>query len=153
MLKALQIDPLRAFARFALGKVYSRQGQYPKAIFQLELAQKLYPRKMDVPFELATAYARTGQTAKAAAARQRFETLRKAVTRVNVLQKQCSLEKNNFEARLELGKFFVESEDHRKAWTYLQQALALQPKNAEANQAYQKLVQQIARDHSPTSSP
>lgn len=153
LLKALQMDPLRAFARFALGKVYSRQGQYQKAIFQLELAQKLYPRKMDVPFELATIYARTGQTAKAAAARQRFETLRKDVTRINVLQKRCSLEKNNFEAHLELGKFFLELEDHRKAWTYLQQALALQPKNSEANQAYQKLVQQVVRDHSPTSSP
>ncbi len=150
LLKALQIDPLRAFARFALGKVYMREGQYPKAIFQLELAQKLYPRKMDVPFELATAYARTGQAAKATAARQRFETLRRQVTRVNVLQKQCSLDKNNFAAHLELGKFFLELEDHRKAWTYLHRALELNPKSAEANQAYQQLVKQIVRDHSVT---
>jgi protein O-GlcNAc transferase len=147
LLKTLQIDPLRAFARFALGKVYMRQRKYAQAIFQLELAQKLYPRKMDVPFELATAYARTGQVSKAANARQRFETLRQQVTRVNVLQKQCSLDRNNFAAHLELGKFFLELEDHRKAWTYLRRALELNPRSVEAKQAYQQLSKQIAQDH------
>ena len=148
LLKTLQIDPMRAFARFALGKVYMRQRKYSQAIFQLELSQKLYPRKMDVPFELATAYARTGQTAKAAQARQRFETLRQQVTRVNVLQKQCSLDKNDFAARLELGKFFLGLEDHRKAWSCLRQALELNPRSAEANQAYQQLSKQIIQAHS-----
>ena len=64
LLKALQINPLSAFARYMLGRVYLRQGQFQRAIFQLDLAQKLYPRKMDVPFELAIAYARVGQSEK-----------------------------------------------------------------------------------------
>lgn len=148
LLKALQINPLRAFARFALGKVYMRQGQYRKAIFQLELAQKLYPHKMDVPFELATAYARAGQPAKATAARQRFEIMRRQTTRMDMLQKQCSFDKNNFAAHLELGSFFLEMEDRRKAWTYLHRALELNPKSAEANQAYQQLMKQIIQDQS-----
>ena len=35
LLKGLQINPLNAFARFTLGRVYLREGQYAKAIFQL----------------------------------------------------------------------------------------------------------------------
>jgi tetratricopeptide (TPR) repeat protein len=143
LLKALQGDPLSAFARYTLGRLYMREGRFDKAVFQLELAQKLTPLKMDVPFELATAYARMNQPAKAAAARQRFETLRQAANRVNELQKRCALDKNNFYAHLQLGQLLLQNADYRQALYYLQRALVLNPRSGAARDAYQKLAAQI----------
>jgi cytochrome c-type biogenesis protein CcmH/NrfG len=147
--KALAIEPDFAFARFALGRVYLREGHYPEAITQLEQAEQLYPDKMDVPFELATAYARAGQTAKAAEARRRFEALRQEATQVDVLQKQCALDKNNFDGFLHLGKIMLRNQDYRQAYYYLQHAVVLNPKSAEAKAAYQQLAAQLQNETAP----
>lgn len=147
--KALAIEPYFAFARFALGRVYLREGRYPEAIIQLEQAQQLYPDKMDVPFELATAYARTGQSARAAEARRRFEALRQEATQVDVLQKQCALDKNNFAGFLRLGEIMLRDQDYRQAYYYLQHALVLNPKSAEAKAAYQQLTAQLQNETAP----
>ena len=148
--RALAIEPEFAFARFALGRVYLREGRYSDAITQLEEAQQLYPDKMDVPFELATAYARAGQPARAAEARRRFETLRQEATQVDVLQKQCALDKNNFPGFLRLGKIMLRNQDYRQAYYYLQHALVLNPNSAEAKAAYQELAAQLQNETAPS---
>ncbi len=151
LLKALASEPDFAFARFNLGRVYLRQREYDKAITQLEIAEQLYPGKMDVPFELATAYSRTGQTEKAKLARQRFATLRQEATLVSVLQKRCVLEKNNFDAYLQMGRLMLRNENFRQAFYYLQHALVLKPDNSAAKEAYQQLAAQIGRQNAPAS--
>ena len=150
--KALETEPYFAFARFTLGRVYLRAGRYPEAVVELEQAQQLYPDKMDVPFELANAYARAGQPAKSQESRQRFETLRQAATEVDVLQKQCSLDKNNFAAFLRLGKIVLRNQDYRKAYYYLQHAVELKPKDPEAQAAYQAMANQIHNETAPASN-
>ncbi len=149
--RALEISPDFAFARFALGRVYLRAGRYAEAITQLEQAQQLYPDKMDVPFELATAYARAGQPARAAEARKRFEALRQEATQVDVLQKQCALDKNNFPGFLRLGKIMLQNQDYRQAYYYLQHALVLNPQSAEAKAAYQELSAQVRNETAPAA--
>jgi tetratricopeptide (TPR) repeat protein len=150
LLESLKIEPLSPFVRYTLGRLYLRERQYQKAVFQLELAQKLYPQKMDVYFDLATAYARVGQSEKAATARQRFEELRQEATTINVLQKQCALDKNNFDAHLKLGKLKLKYGDTRQALTYLQRALELRPNSVEAKAAFGQLKQELQKG--PVSS-
>jgi Flp pilus assembly protein TadD len=129
--------------RYMLGRVYLREGQFQKAIFQLELAQKLYPRKMDVPFELAVAYARMGQPAKAAAAQQRFETLRQEATQIAVLQKHCVVDHNDFAGHLQLGRIMLQNGDLRQSYYYIQRALVLNPHSSEAKAVYKQLATQL----------
>jgi Flp pilus assembly protein TadD len=143
LLDALRLNPLYPFARYYLGRVYLRQGRLKEAAFQLELAERLTPHEMNVPFELATVYTRLGQPERAAAARQRFETLRQEVTQVSVLQKRCSLEKNDFDSHLALGKLTLARGDYRQAGYYLGRAVTLRPDNGEAKQAYDQLRAQL----------
>lgn len=143
LLKALKSDPLSSYARYTLGRVYLRQGQYPKAVFQLELAQKLSPLKMEVPFALATAYSRSGQPDKAAIAQKQFDRLRATATLSSVLQKRCSLNPKDFASHLQLGELMRQNGNDRRAVYYLQKALTLNPQSVEAKKAYDKLVAQI----------
>lgn len=149
LLKALQLNPLSAYARYILGRIYLRQGKYSKSITELETAQQMSPRKMDVPFELATAYARSGQPGKATDARSRFETLRQEATHMSVLQKRCSLEKNNTAAHLELGRLMLQNGNYRQSLYYLQRARDLEPNNPETKLAYQQLMEQLQSESSP----
>jgi Flp pilus assembly protein TadD len=139
LLDALRQNALYPFARYYLGRIYLRQGRFKEAAFQLELAQRLTPHEMNVPFELATVYARLGQPERAAAARRRFETLRQEVTQISVLQKRCSLAKDDFDSHLTLGKLTLARGDYRQAGYYLGRAVALRPDSAEAKQAYDQL--------------
>lgn len=143
LLKSLKSDPLSSYARYVLGLVYLRQGQYPRAILQLELAQKLSPLKMDVPFALANAYARAGQSEKATATRKRFAKLREAATLSSVLQKQCSLHPDDFPSHLKMGELMQQNGNDRRAMYYLQKATTLNPQSVEAKKAYDKLTAQI----------
>lgn len=150
---SLQQQPQFAFALYSLGRVYARQGQFRKAISELEQAQGINPGRMDIPFALTAAYARAGQTAKAQEARARFEYLRQLATHVSVLQKQCSLEKDNFAAHLEMGQLTLTQGDYRQATYYLQRALALKPDDPGAKQAYQELAAQINQSSGLSASP
>ena len=147
--KALDQEPYFAFARFTLGRVYLRENNYSEAIMQLEQAERLYPDKMDVPFELATAYARIGRSDLATEARRRFEVLRQTATQVDVLQKQCALDKNNFPGFLRMGEIMLQNQDYRQAYYYLQHALVLNPKSVEAQSAYQQLAAQLQNETAP----
>lgn len=148
LLKACQMSPLSAFARYSLGKVYLREAKYSKAITEMELAQQIYPNKMDVPFELAIAYSRAGMPAKAEASRQRFEKLRQEATEVNILQKRCALNGNDFAAFLRIGQIQLANGDLRQAMYYLQHALSLQPSNPEVIEANKKLSEQMKNETS-----
>jgi tetratricopeptide (TPR) repeat protein len=143
LLKALQIQPLYPFAHFYLGRIYLRQKRFDRAVAQLERAEQLSPHQMNVPFELATAYSRTNQRAKAAAARRRFETLRQETTQVSVLQKRCSLNKDDFDSHLALGRLTLRRGDYRQASYYLQRAVALRPNSVEAKKAYDQMLAQL----------
>lgn len=75
LLSVLSTPHYAAFAHFNLGKLYKRQGQPQKAVPHLEAAARALPDKREVFFELADAYAQTGQTQKAAQARRQSEAL------------------------------------------------------------------------------
>lgn len=152
LLKALRYNALYPFARYYLGRLYMRQGQFKQAVFQLELAQQLTPHEMNLPFELATAYARLGQPDRAAAARRRFEALRQETTRISVLQKQCSLEKNNFDSHLALGRLTLARGDYRQAGYYLGRAVALRPDSSEAKKLYDQLRAQLRGGAAPSDA-
>ena len=146
LLKALQSSPLSGFGRFNLGRVYHRHGDCTKAVYQLELAQKLYPSKMDVPFELANAYAKLGQKEKSAASRSRFELLRSEATSLSVLQKKCSLDPNDFDSFLKMGEHSLLIGNTRKAYYYVQHAMALKPNDPKVKEANKKLLLQMRGD-------
>ncbi|WP_309714998.1 tetratricopeptide repeat protein [Armatimonas sp.] len=143
LVHALQIAPLYGYARFQLGRLYLRQSRWNDAILQLEQAQKLSPRQMDVPFELATAYTRAGKLDKAAIARARFQVLRDETNRLNVVTKKSSLEPDNFEANLEVGEITLKNGDLRKAGYFLMAAVKLKPSDPRAKKAYAELVTKI----------
>jgi len=151
LLDALRQNALYPFARYYLGRIYLRQGRLKEAAFQLELAQRLTPHEMNVPFELGTVYMRMGQPERAAA-RRRFETLRQEVTQISVLQKRCSLEKNDFDSHLTLGKLTLARGDYRQAGYYLGRAVALRPDNREAKQAYDQLRAQLRGRAAPSDA-
>lgn len=143
LLHALELQSSYPFARFTLGRLYVRQRQYEKAIPELELAESLNPHQMNAPFELATAYERTGQKEKADAARRRFDKLRVEATEMSILQKRCSLQKDDFDSHLALGKLTQSRQDYRQASYYIKRALTLRPDSKEAKEAYEVLLAQL----------
>jgi cytochrome c-type biogenesis protein CcmH/NrfG len=143
LVHALQISPLYGYARFQLGRLYLRQNRWNEAILQLEQAQKLSPRQMDVPFELATAYTRAGKLDKAAAARAQFQVLRDETNRLNVVTKKSSLEPDNFEINLEVGEITLKNGDLRRAGYFLGAARKLKPSDPRVKKAYAELLVKI----------
>ena len=139
ILNALKAKPLSAFSRYTLGQINLRQGKLKEGIKQLELAEKLNPRKLDIPFALQKAYLKDGQPQKSEAERIRFVKLREDTTLKNVLQKKCTVERNNFDIHLQLGLMMLEDENYRKATYYIDRALILQPRNKDAIKASEKL--------------
>lgn len=139
-LHALKLEPFSPFARFYLGKVYRRQGQTAKALFQLAEAQRLQPTKRDVLFELAGTYEQAGNSQKAAQVRRQFETLQREADLQASLEKKCAVYADNFEAHLQLGLLCLKKGDLFKADVFLKQAAALRPSDAKVQTALQELT-------------
>jgi predicted Zn-dependent protease len=75
-LRTVTTPRYRAFADYNLGKIYDRLGRPQQAIAPLEAAAQAMPTRREVWFELAQAYARSGQSQKAEIARQRSESVK-----------------------------------------------------------------------------
>ena len=73
--QAVRIAPQLPFAHYILGLLYADTNQFAKAIPELEIAQKAFPREAQVYFALGNAYARAGRKAEAAKARATFARL------------------------------------------------------------------------------
>lgn len=79
--RAVELDPTIPFGHYLLGLLYLDTGGAGKAIPQLEIARKAFPREAKVYFALGNAYARLGRKVEAAKARATF-------TRLNSAEKQ-----------------------------------------------------------------
>jgi tetratricopeptide (TPR) repeat protein len=73
--QAVRLNPHIAFAHYLLGLLYLDVDEYQKAIPQLELAEKAFPRDARVYFALGSAYSRAGRKAEAEKARAMFQKL------------------------------------------------------------------------------
>jgi tetratricopeptide (TPR) repeat protein len=73
--QAVQLNPHVAFAHYLLGLLYLDVDNYTKAIPQLEIAEKAFPKDAKVFFALGSAYSRAGRKAEAAKARSTFQKL------------------------------------------------------------------------------
>lgn len=138
--RALELNPFMHFARLYLGKVYRRQGQTARALFQLEEAQRLVPTRRDVLFELAGTYEMAGQPQKAAEVRRQFETLQHEADLQASLEKKCAVYPDNFDAHLQLGLICLKKRDHFKAEIFLKRAESLRPGDARAQAALKQLT-------------
>jgi tetratricopeptide (TPR) repeat protein len=78
--QAVHLNPRIAFAHYLLGLLYLDTDQYQKAIPQLELAQRSFPKDAKVYFALGSAYARAGRKHDADKARQTFQRLSQSTT-------------------------------------------------------------------------
>jgi tetratricopeptide (TPR) repeat protein len=137
--KALELNPLHADARLALGKLHLRRNQARPAITQLTEAARLMPNSSKPPFELAKAYDLAGEPAKAAQARQQFVRLRTLSSRIGALEKRCSINPTVFEYPLELGQIELRQGDYRKAYVWLHKAQALRPRDPRVTAALAEL--------------
>jgi predicted Zn-dependent protease len=138
--RALRHNPLAPFPRFYLGKVYKRMGQPDKAVFQLETAARLMPRKMDTFYELAAACEQAGQKQKAAAARARFAALRRESAEISALVKRCVMYPNHFGYHLRLGLLTLKAGDVRQARHFLRRADTLRPNDPRVRAGLRQLA-------------
>lgn len=74
-LAAVRLKPQLPFPHYLLGLLYLDTGDHRKAIPELEIAAKAFPKDARVFFALNTAYARAGRKQDAAKARATFERL------------------------------------------------------------------------------
>jgi predicted Zn-dependent protease len=77
-LEAVKLDPKMAFAHYLLGLLLLDTDDFQKAIPQLEVAKRSYPRDARLYLALASAYAGAGRKQDAARARSRFTQLKGA---------------------------------------------------------------------------
>jgi tetratricopeptide (TPR) repeat protein len=73
--EAVQIQPGVAFAHYLLGLLYLDVNEFAKAIPQLEVAKKAFPKDAKVYFALGSAYSRAGRRQEAEKAREMFQNL------------------------------------------------------------------------------
>jgi tetratricopeptide (TPR) repeat protein len=74
---AVKLNPHLPFAHYLLGLLYVDIANFEKAIPQLELAEKAFPRDARLQLALASAYSRVGRKQDAARARATYERLSK----------------------------------------------------------------------------
>ena len=70
--EAVKLQPALPAAHYLLGLLYADTSEYPKAITQLELAEKSQIHEPDLYYALGRAYSRTGRKQEAARARAMF---------------------------------------------------------------------------------
>lgn len=73
--QAIQLNPHIPFAHYLLGLLYLDTDSYLKAIPQLEIAQKSFPKDAKIYFALGSAYSRAGRKQDAEKARTTFQRL------------------------------------------------------------------------------
>ncbi len=76
--QALSLQPGLPFAHYLLGLLYTDVNEYPKAITELEFAEKNNIREADLYYALGRAYSRAGRKNDAARARAAFLRLNSA---------------------------------------------------------------------------
>jgi tetratricopeptide (TPR) repeat protein len=142
--KSLELNPLNAEARLALGRLYLRERQPRAAIPQLEEAVRLMPQSSRAAFELAQACDLGGKPAQAAAMRKRFLAFRATSDRVSTLQKLQSLNPAVLDYPLELGTTELRRGNYRRAFIWLHKAQALRPGDRRVADALQQLSRAAA---------
>jgi tetratricopeptide (TPR) repeat protein len=150
--RSLKANALAPFPRLYLGKIYRQRGDNPKALFQLEAAQRLMPFKRDIYFELAAAYAQAGKPNKAARARQTFEQMRRQADLVESLKKKCSVNPDDFEDHLKLGVLAMREADYHVARACLDKAHALRPADPQVNVALAQMARITGQAGRPVDS-
>lgn len=78
--EAVALDPRLPFGHYLLGLLLLDTDQSPKAIPELEIAAKAFPKEKRIFFALGSAYSRAGRREDAAKARETFEKLNQAST-------------------------------------------------------------------------
>jgi tetratricopeptide (TPR) repeat protein len=76
--EAVRLNPHLPFAHYLLGLLYLDTDAYLKAIPELEIAQKAFPKEPKIYFALGSAYSRAGRKADAEKARAIFLRLNQA---------------------------------------------------------------------------
>lgn len=80
---AVRLNPNLPFAHYLLGLLYLDTDAYLKAIPELEIAQKAFPKEPKIYFALGSAYSRAGRNADAEKARATFLRLNQAPSEVS----------------------------------------------------------------------
>jgi tetratricopeptide (TPR) repeat protein len=73
--QAVRIDPSLPFGHYLLGLLYLDTNNFAKAIMELEIAKRSFPKEAKIYFALGNAYARAGRKQDAARARATFARL------------------------------------------------------------------------------
>lgn len=136
---AVAQDPNDAVALLFIGKVYLKLKKPKEAIQYLERLEKLPTAHLSYLFELATAYQMLGNTQKAIELRQRYAVLEQQRVQIERLETRVSTNPKDFDALLKLGLLILNSRKPVGAEKYINQAAALQPKDARAKSALQQL--------------
>ncbi len=144
--RALEEAPDYGFAHYYLGKTYLRGRRHLQAIPHLERATRLWPTIPDVWYELAQAYNRVGQDAKAKHARRRFEAARNQVDRLSRLETFYRANPGDANKLPELAQLSVQTGNARKAQYYLAQALKHWPDDQRLKGALAELSARPGED-------
>ena len=73
--EGVKLNPRLLLGHYILGRLYLETGENPRAIDELEIAQRMAPDEAKIYFALARAYAKAGRKADADQARQNFTRL------------------------------------------------------------------------------
>ena len=76
--ESIACDPGFALAHYQLGLTLEKKGRATEALAEIEEAARLDPASAEAPYALARLYRRSGDTAKADRALQRFQEMKKA---------------------------------------------------------------------------
>ena len=76
--EGVKLNPRLSLGHYILGRLYLDTGENPRAIEELEIAQRMSPDEAKIYFALARAYSKAGRKADADQARQNFTRLNAA---------------------------------------------------------------------------
>jgi tetratricopeptide (TPR) repeat protein len=128
-------SPRQAEAWAELGRVRMEAGRSESALAALQSAVELWPRNLDVRYQLARALQSCGKTQDAQEHYDYVRQAREALDEVQALRDRIDRNAGDADARYRLGMLLMEYDEPEEAAVWLLGALEVEPRHAGAHAA------------------
>ncbi len=129
---AVSLTPSDYRAHFELGNLLEERNRFPEAMAEFETATSLNPRLGEIWFHLSRMADRTGQPQKAAAARAKFQEIRRLHVAFQTLARRLRDHPEDVNAQVEIGDVLMQQGSLKSALVQFEDALHRQPNNLKA---------------------
>ncbi len=143
--RSVELNPAFGDAWAELGRLKVLSGDYKGAIASLEFIWKRGVKTKEAAFNLATAYRRAGNEARAEQVAAEFKRISDFSSRLEALEKHLSVEPNNLEVALQLGEMDIQSGNLPDAATLVEAVLHKRPHDPRALKAAAELYKRMGQ--------